>query len=358
MLTPIGSGCDPCQDLVQCPLSPLKSCPGFAAIVPLWCGEAHESLEYVSNLMSDAALGTFCLLDAPELPFSNPQALLARLPTGVWQSRLRHHGDSQTVYRSASVVPWPDEAKQARVRQDLAADIGADSATDAAQGSELSAAIAIYSILAACSREAEASLPAPKLDFHTIALLGDWRQRRMQASGWVELSTNAAVYGRNGDSCLINLRTGQADFWSVTILDAAGREITAMTGVEKDVQLAWDFKNRQGRDIADGVYRIQATTCKQGMITSAHVGIILDGVAPAVTASGEWKRVAAGDVLDGLFSVEDISTTVVSLRIAAPTGVVLLQEDAILKGLRPDVKCRRVMLDKAVAGVWFIWLRG
>jgi RHS repeat-associated protein len=361
MLTPILEADVTLAKTLSCDvLSPLEVLSGaLQQSLPLWCGEAHAEplLEYVSNLMSDAALGTFCLLDAPELPFSNPQALLARLPTGVWQSRLRHHGDSQTVYRSASVVPWPDEAKQARVRQDLAADIGADSATDAAQGSELSAAIAIYSILAACSREAEASLPAPKLDFHTIALLGDWRQRRMQASGWVELSTNAAVYGRNGDSCLINLRTGQADFWSVTILDAAGREITAMTGVEKDVQLAWDFKNRQGRDIADGVYRIQATTCKQGMITSAHVGIILDGVAPAVTASGEWKRVAAGDVLDVLFSVEDISTTVVSLRIAAPTGVVLLQEDAILK--RPsaqDVKCRRVMLDKAVAGAYLVHL--
>jgi len=329
--------------------------------LPLWCGEAHEEPlhEHISSLMPDAALGTFCLLDASEPPSRNPRALLALLPTGVWHSRLRHPDDSQIVYRSTSAAPWPDRATQARTRQDLAmnAGAGADSETGAAHGSELSAAIAIYSILAACSREAEASLPALKLDFHTIALLGDWRQRRLETSDRIKLSTDAAVYGRNGAACLINLRVGQVDFWTVTILDAVGREVTVMTGVEEEVQLTWDFKNRQGRDIADGVYRLQATTCKQGMIASAHTEIILDGVAPAVTASGEWKRVAAGDVLDVRFSVEDISTTAVSLRITSPISVTLLQEDVILElPSAQDVKRRRVMLDKAVAGSYLIHL--
>lgn len=341
-------------------LSPLEVFSGsLRQSLPLWCGEAHEEPlhEHVSSLMSDAALGTFCLLDASELHRRNPRALLTRLPTGVWHSRLRQPGDPQTVYKSASAAPWPDKAKQEQAHQSLAADADVDSAADAAHGSGLSTAVAIYSILAACSREAEASLPAPKLDFHALALFGDWRQRLLETSNWIKLSTDAAVYGRNGGGCLISLRTGQADFWTVTVLDATGREVTVMTGVEEDVQLTWDFKNRQGRDIVDGAYRLQATTCKRGMIASAHAGIILDGVAPTVTASGEWKRVTAGDVLDVLFSIQDISTTTVSLRVESPTGIALLQEEIVLEApLGQDVKCRRIVLDKAFAGSYLVHL--
>lgn len=323
--------------------------------LPLWCGEARvEPLkEHVSSLVKDVASGTFCLFDASELSRRHPQALLARLPTGVWQSWLRHPRDPQTVYMTASVSSWPDRAQQDRALPNLTTGAG----TDCASGSDLSAAVAVFSILAACSRESETALPAARLDYHAIALLGELRQRRLEAPNRIELATDAAAYGRNNGHCLISLQLAQAEVWTVTMLDADGREITAMTGTEEDVQLAWDFKNQQGLDIADGTYNLQVTAYNQGMIASAHAEIILDGAPPEVTASGEWKRVAAGDVLDVLFSVRDRSTAVVSLRVASPAGIVLLQEDAIpVAASAPVAERRRITLPDAAAGSYLIEL--